>query len=331
MNKLITFIIPAHNSKNYLTRAVNSIISSNLLDYEILIIENGSKDSTLAEAKELKRKYFDVISIFESKKGVSFARNVGLKHSKGEWIIFLDSDDYFYNLEGIVRKLRSSESDLIVFNYEKGDKEIKDILSDQIMVGSDIEQYRIRMLENPTRNMFVWGKAFKRTIISKHSVYFDEDLIYSEDSEFVLHYTKYVKQIEFSKIILYHYSTDNLSTVRNFNTSKVFGYLSAIEKMEKLIEDENNKIKTAFENFKLMQLHLIMVRDVFQLRKSFRKGTITLKETMDLRPFTTAIKNSEYKGLSVSLLLKFLLKKRFFNLAGLVYRIRALTNFIKER
>ena len=92
---LISYIIPAYNAADTLERAVESITHTcNMEKYEILIVENGSTDYTNSVALKLIQKYGENIKLIHSEKGVSRARNEGLKNARGEWIVFVDADDY---------------------------------------------------------------------------------------------------------------------------------------------------------------------------------------------------------------------------------------------
>ena len=88
---LISIIIPAYNAEKFLEQAVNSVKQQAYKNWEILIIENGSSDKTTNLSEKLVQK--DKIALFHSEKGVSQARNMGIKKASGEWILFLDADD----------------------------------------------------------------------------------------------------------------------------------------------------------------------------------------------------------------------------------------------
>ena len=92
---LISYIIPAYNAADTLERAVESITHTcNMEKCEILIVENGSTDYTNSVALKLIQKYGENVKLIHSEKGVSRARNEGLKNARGEWIVFVDADDY---------------------------------------------------------------------------------------------------------------------------------------------------------------------------------------------------------------------------------------------
>ena len=125
----ISFIIPAHNAGNYLQRVYESIRDIDL-DKEIIIIENASTDDTYKVASKIASADTSVV-LCESKAGVSYARNEGIKKASGKWICFVDADDFL--IEGADKVLKASckhfaDDDLVVFAFKKGE-DIEAIIS----------------------------------------------------------------------------------------------------------------------------------------------------------------------------------------------------------
>ena len=91
----LSIIIPCYNVEDYLAKCIDSVIDNKLDDYEVILVNDGSKDSTLNICNEYKKKYPKLIKVIDKENGgLSDARNVGLENSKGEYVTFLDSDDY---------------------------------------------------------------------------------------------------------------------------------------------------------------------------------------------------------------------------------------------
>ena len=116
--KIISFVIPACNAEKTIRRTIDSIIQSSFfIQSEIIIVENGSTDSTY----DISNSYatnIENVYLYESEKGVSNARNLGIKKARGEWIVFVDADDSIYNkgLSAVPFLLKSCEVDLVLFN-----------------------------------------------------------------------------------------------------------------------------------------------------------------------------------------------------------------------
>lgn len=180
---LITFVVPAYNRIDKLIRSVDSIISQSYSNLELILIDDASQPTLKPYFKELKERdprisYF----INEQNKGVSFSRNLGLIHAKGEFVCFMDSDDYLDK-----NRLESQlefffESDLLVCDYfleNKHEKQIKIIPQNP---EPDL-LYRIvsRKLHFATLAV-IWRKSF----LIENSLYYKPELRNSEDYLFMV-------------------------------------------------------------------------------------------------------------------------------------------------
>ena len=122
---LISYIIPAYNAEETLTKAVDSIVKGSCTEnWEILIVENGSVDKTNQVAEKLEEKFGARVKIFHSKKGVSNARNLGINEAKGKWLAFVDADDYMdaENLQGMYEDAFADKADIYIYGHYSGRK-----------------------------------------------------------------------------------------------------------------------------------------------------------------------------------------------------------------
>ena len=116
----VSIIIPTFNSENFIEEAINSVFEQTYSDYEIICVDNNSKDNTIQKLEQINAKHNNKINIIkETKQGSNYARNTGLLKAKGEWIQFLDSDDILYpnKLKDQVALIHSTDHDLVVGNY----------------------------------------------------------------------------------------------------------------------------------------------------------------------------------------------------------------------
>lgn len=114
---MISVIIPCFNSKDFITRAVNSILKQTYTNYEIILVDNNSTDDTYKILQNYMKEYPELITVYsEYKKGAPAARNKGLHEAKGDWLQFLDSDDELLpdKLEKQIEIAENSEADIIV-------------------------------------------------------------------------------------------------------------------------------------------------------------------------------------------------------------------------
>ena len=107
-----------YNAENYLTRCIDSLLSQNYADLEILLIDNGSKDQSGQICKDYAAQFSNITAYHIPNKGVGSARNFGLAKAKGEFICFVDADDYLVrNLFSDMESQLDSQLDLLVFSY----------------------------------------------------------------------------------------------------------------------------------------------------------------------------------------------------------------------
>ena len=235
----ISIIVPVHNAENTIRRCVQSILMQNMDEIEILLIENGSVDSSYEICKDYAKRY-DNVFCYSSTKGVSAARNVGLKYATGDIIGFCDSDDEFINgsFEKIVNAFEyNKEISLVVGGYYRVSSKNKfymgfkknSVCSFKRILNHSIYDFRIMGS--------VWNKFFKIELLKGFC--FDETLTYCEDTHFlisVLSKNQNQKAYILNKPI-YCYICNEQSVTRN--TSNLFnelGQLKYIEALEKILE-----------------------------------------------------------------------------------------------
>ena len=265
---LMSYIIPAYNAADTLERAVESITHTcNMEKCEILIVENGSTDYTNSVALKLIQKYGENVKLIHSKKGVSIARNEGLKNAGGEWIVFVDADDYIVSKSKkyIYEDILNAKADLYVYSYEIGNRAnyINNKEEKTYYFNDSAEKMKLEMIANPTKFMQVWGKIFRKSIIYENRIGFNTKMQLSEDSDFTLHYLMHCSRISISDTIFYHYSIDNESTMRSNADKKVLQYIEAMNITSKYIEKQHENVQLAFNDYILMHLNIACVRGIF--------------------------------------------------------------------
>ena len=228
MNPKISVIVPVYKAEKCLHRCVDSILAQTFTDFEVLLIDDGSPDRSGEICDEYAKKDSRVRVFHKENGGVSSARNYGIKQSYGEWLTFVDSDDY---IENNFLDFTSIESaDLLVQNYkvlfENRSKNIefpKQIVQEQGMshfINSNIVKQIFRV---------PWAKFFKRNIISKNKISFAEGIRYGEDTLFVQDYLFCANSVSFISKSNYIYIEDKnvaskyrLSAVEAVNTLTEF-------------------------------------------------------------------------------------------------------------
>ena len=199
--KTLSILIPAYNSERWLPRCLISILSQIKDEVEVIIVDDGSTDRTLQCAREFAEKW-SCIEVFTKKnEGVGAARNFLLDKARGEFIWFVDSDDYI--VEGclsLLLKELSETLDLLSVSYNE--------VNLNPFEGTGFEFIKKRLI-----NGYLWSKIIRRNIINDANIRFDSERCSQEDWFFLMHvypHLNYVKQITLKA---YSYCDDNEQSV----------------------------------------------------------------------------------------------------------------------
>ncbi len=211
---LVSVIIPAFNCEKSIERTVDSIISSGLTDYEIVIVNDGSTDNTASVCNSLRSQYSFIKYSEQENRGVSAARNKGISLATGEYILFFDADDTaeengFSECVDIIKK---EKTDILVFgmrfDYYKNGKIYR---KDKLVPGQNgmLNKNQIRTeldgLYNTNSLTPVWNKIYKRTLIINNNILFNTNYFLMEDFLFSLECLKVCENIYCLPKALYHY------------------------------------------------------------------------------------------------------------------------------
>jgi len=230
----ISIVIPVYNSEKYLRNCLDSILVQTYTDFEVLLINDGSTDNSGQICDEYTTQDARFKVFHKENGGVSSARNLGIKNTSGEFICFIDSDDYVKKTYLENFRLENCNVDLFVQGYTEvivgKPDQVKQIIKKEktsVNVGNYLEflEYKTSMAENP------WGKLFRRTILVQNSILFDVNISNGEDHLFVLEYFKYVNSLCMLSSVDYFYrrfyNNDSLSM-------RVISYIKHLEYTDKI-------------------------------------------------------------------------------------------------
>ncbi|MDM8247290.1 glycosyltransferase family 2 protein [Lacrimispora saccharolytica] len=211
----VSFIIPVYNCDQYLDKIVHEIENVKLEDYEVILIDDGSTDNSGKICDELAKANDKILCLHQKNKGVSAARNKGLKESSGDYVCLFDADDdidseQFYRL---VKKLEETDTvDMAIFGlafdyYYNGKLYRRDELSTPLrgIIENDTWIHRIYDLYNANAISPIWNKIYRRDFLLEHDLYLCEDMILYEDIEFSIRCMAYCNKILFEPDIIYYY------------------------------------------------------------------------------------------------------------------------------
>lgn len=202
---MITVIVPVYNAEKTLNRCVDSILQQIFTDFEIILINDGSTDRSGDICDEYAAMDSRICVFHKENEGVSSARNIGLDNARGEWVTFIDSDDWLCE-DNTFNLVNSHHEDLLLFNYRiEKNAELSNapalIQSDYLLMLEKYLHYTI--LQVP------WCKFFNRILIG--NLRFDISMRIGEDITFVLQYLKSCRSIAYLDYNCYVWHESDLS------------------------------------------------------------------------------------------------------------------------
>lgn len=232
----ISIIVPVFNEEKYISTTLDSIINQNFDDYEVIVVDDGSTDDTCKIVEEkLSNSSLPHKIIHQENSGVSVARNKGIKESTGDYIVFVDGDDYI--LSNHLSELYNPEYDFSLIQMVKKDN---DKLSDVHFYEVDeIDSIDFIKHELEMKIPFNFVQlSFKSDIIKNHNLKYRDDICYGEDTDFALRALFYGNKIKISNEITYYYIQHQESLI---NTSKLkrFDYIPVLEDLAEFYKKNN--------------------------------------------------------------------------------------------
>ncbi|WP_313964784.1 glycosyltransferase [uncultured Streptococcus sp.] len=241
-------IIPVYNVENYLSRCIDSLLAQNYVDLEILLIDNGSKDQSGQICEDYATQFSNITAYHIPNKGVGSARNFGLSKAKGEFICFVDADDYLVgNLFSDVESQLDSQLDLLVFSYynsiEKNLSEIDRSAKILPTEGKKDKSDFIALFQELwlTDMMYtVWNKIYRKEFLEEHQIVF-ESYELGEDVRFNLNVYQHVNAVLLVKSCYYVYISGRIdSAMGQYNPNRMNYQLEELGKVDQLMISWNS-------------------------------------------------------------------------------------------
>lgn len=205
---MVSIIIPVYNVETYLPKCINSVLAQTYKDWELILIDDGSKDMSGFICDDYAKNDERIIVVHQDNKGVSYARNRGLSVATGQFVCFIDSDDWIdpnflenfsFSKYHVDLYISGALYDTYgkVFSYKKY-KEAYCTTLDEIS-STFIHQHLVN-------NGYPWGKLFRRELIQKYNLKFDTHLTIHEDHIFILQYCSHIRSMYVTETANYHYT-----------------------------------------------------------------------------------------------------------------------------
>ncbi len=241
----VSIILPVYNCEKYLEETLTSIINQTYLNWELIIINDGSTDQSLKICNYFKEKDKRVYIINQENKGVSVARNVGLSKTKGEYIVFLDGDDIIKNdyLEKMINYIKMYNVDICICSYTTIKNHIS--FSNQFRIENGVYSSTTQFLfQNDIFGGYCWNKMYKFTILE--GIVFNKKLSIMEDLVFNIDIWEKDPLVYYTNEPLYNYYVRSNSATNSKGIKEIFFPLDII------IKREEDKFPLIMEKFKVI-------------------------------------------------------------------------------
>lgn len=222
----VSIIVPVYNVEKYIAKCLDSLVNQTLDDIEVIVVNDGSPDNSQKIIDEYVENYPKIVKSFVKKNGgQGSARNLGIKKSSGDYLAFVDSDDYvdlnMYKL--LYEKAIDSDSDIVMCGRYDENEETHELISFDVVMKDD----------NPKINAYYdqmspCTKLFKRSLIVDNDILFPDGIWY-EDVVFCLKAISMTDKIGYLNKRLYYYLTRNGSIMNNDNSKKNLDVLKALD------------------------------------------------------------------------------------------------------
>ncbi|MPT30868.1 MAG: glycosyltransferase [Chryseobacterium sp.] len=320
----VSVILPAYNVEKFIAKSIDSILSQTFTDFELLVVIDGSPDNSKAIAESFADPR---IIIFEKENGgLSDARNYGLERAKGDYVYFMDSDDWIEPelLEQTVAVLEKEKRDFVVFGYIQDNEDLqgnvfsqqqklpnKELLSKGVDYGLTTDLLGILG--------YAWNKVYKKAFLVDNNFHFEKGISLVEDILFNSLVYKQSDEIRIINKTFYHYINRQVPTlIKKFHQNSFDLNLWKLERLSDFFESWDFKNRKELLGYALVQGIRYCVHNLFSFQNSltFTEKRMYVKKML-YHPKTKEYINSYIPNGKVSVFYKSLIKHKNYNLISI--------------
>lgn len=282
----VSIIIPVYNAELFIDKCIGSIINQTYKNLEIILINDGSSDRSgeICNNYALSDNRIQVIEI--KNKGASFARNVGINLATGNYIMFVDSDDWIEKdmIENMINLLTEEKCDICISNYYRNigenQREINLPYNENIIKGDKIKKQLIYPLigklgfNDPNQILgfgAVWAKLYSKSLLERENISFKEKLIIGEDTLFNIESFSKIDKIVVDRNNYYHYYDNSKSIMRKFKENSWTMYSEAIKEFDKFLNYDTERDEEAKLRFSTLIINDVKKSIINEVNKSNKK------------------------------------------------------------
>lgn len=270
MEKLISIIIPAYNVDKWVGKCLNSVMNQSYSNLEIIVIDDGSDDDTNIICTRMAEKDKRITLIHQENKGVSEARNEGIRRSCGEYICFVDADDYIDPdyIKVLSDLIDNNHVQLSICGYVEEDEKGR---INRTLKGKTGVQKSLTILESlffhDEIGRSLWNKMFDNRLIKQQALLFSADFMVGEDMFFLIQYLTLIEKSALSDQIGYHYILREQSAMQKKYWDGSYlknrlSWLNALDAVENFLKDKNLHVLKFFYRYKLLVYYRVLCESV---------------------------------------------------------------------
>lgn len=250
--KQISIVIPVYNVEGYLRACVDSILNQSYRNFELILVDDGSKDSSPAICDEYGQADPRVRVIHKENEGPSKTRNRGIDEAKGDYLMFVDSDDILVEgtLEKMVNAMEQSNAELCICGYERfrNDWSLPSSLTTEPLQILKDRKELAAVYNQPKTNMFgisIWAKLYRLDIINANSIRFDCDISYEEDCIFNLGYFRHVTTTAVLPDVCYRWRQMDVSLSKGYRKGTFQFLVNGFRNRKEFLKEQGMKVNGA--------------------------------------------------------------------------------------
>lgn len=318
----VSIIVPVYNVEKYLRRCVDSILAQKFLDFEVLLIDDGSTDKSGEICEDYVQKDSRIRVFRKTNGGVSSARNLALDNKKGEWVVFVDSDDYISDnhIHDLLQATNSNKEIDVVIDYATriyNNRTEKEKYQERTLTISDVKV--LFSEDDLIWHTSPWGKLYKSEIIDKYEIRFPKGMHIGEDACFLFSYLIRCRCVRTICNCGYNYMIENEKTLTkriNSFESELFGLQNIQKSISSLHQVVGDFINHGCFAWLIASYQRRCLIALYRSNKSFRYR-YSFISSIDFNCYLHNLKEDSYQGK----IYQFLLSKRLYLFYDIIRRL----------
>lgn len=253
--KLVSIIIPAYNVAPYIKKCVSSVLNQTYQNIEILVVDDGSQDETPAIIDKMAENFINIQVIHKTNAGVSAARNVGIDAAKGDYLVFVDGDDYLAPdfVKYMVGMAEKNDADFCISSDCFVSHEQQQVHKETIKIVNAEEC--TALLLSPCVYVGCWNKLYSRKMLNDNGIRFNEKLFFGEGLNFIINVSQHSRNVAVGNRRVYYYRRDNEnSATTSFSINKLYNGITSLDDIERKLYLDTPRIR------RMLNLHCTLYR-----------------------------------------------------------------------